>query len=241
MWIDQVVKSMLPVCERIFILDDHSTDSTDEICRNIDPRVTVYHSKFEGLDESRDKNFLLQRIHDFVSEDYLNGDPKSPYWVLALDGDEVLEKNSAEKIQNIISNTNKNCFAPQILYLWDGPNRVRIDGVYSKFYRPSLFRLFNRNFKFMSTPWGNGANFHCASVPQELIHSHGWMPVKVWHYGYMNPDQRRRKYDWYNKIDPDNQNEDCYRHIIQGDEGGPEWYEKLKHAGPLTFKDVGEL
>lgn len=241
MWIESVVRSMLPVCERIFILDDHSTDSTDEICRNIDSKVTVYHSEFEGLDESRDKNFLLNRIHNVVSDDYLKGDPNSPFWVLALDGDEMLEANASNKIHDIVSNTTFHSFAPQIMYLWDGPNRVRIDGVYANFFRPSLFRLFNKNFTFLKTPFGNGANFHCASVPQELLHCHKRIPVKVWHYGYMNPDHRKKKYEWYNHIDPNNQNEDCYRHIVQGDEGGPEWNERLKHAGPLEFKDVEEL
>ena len=238
MWIRKVLASMLPLCERIFILDDHSTDATDEVCRDFSERVSVYRSPFQGLDESRDKNFLLQRIQSFISEDYLNGDEKSPYWVLALDGDEELEKEGPDKILEAINNTDKHCFSLQVMYLWDSPYRMRVDGVYGHFNRPSLFRLMNKNFTFLSTPWGNGANFHCASVPQELLHGFGPSPARIWHYGYISCDYRKKKYDWYNQIDPLNLNEDCYRHITQGDKGGVSASEKLKHAGPLEFAPV---
>ena len=231
MWIRQVLEKMLPVCERIFILDDHSTDATPEICRDFSQKVSVYHSTFTGLDESRDKNFLLDRIHSFIGDDHLVGSPNSPYWVLALDGDEVLENNGPQIIQNTLRDTRKNCFSLQVKYLWDGPNRVRIDGVYKNFCRPSLFRVFNKAFRYMSTPWGNGANFHCASVPKELIRGFEQCPARLWHYGYMSRDHRRAKYDWYNEIDPNNYNEDCYRHIIQGDPDGEDWNAKLKYAG----------
>lgn len=242
MWVRQVVEKMLPLCERIFLFDDHSTDGTPELCRDYSQKISVYRSQFEGLDESRDKNFLLNRIHDFISEDHLKGSVHSPYWVLALDGDEVLEDNGPQIIRDTIENTTKNCFSLQVMYLWDGPTKVRVDGVYANFCRPSLFRLFNRNFRFMSTPWGNGANFHCASVPQELIHGFEKCPARIWHYGYMSSDHRKIKYEWYNKIDPNNENEDCYRHIIQGDfVDGPKWHDKLKYAGPMRFKSVEEL
>ena len=238
MWIRRVLYAMLPVCERIFLLDDHSTDCTPEVARDVSEKVTVYHSPFEGLDESRDKGWLLDRINGFISEDYLNGDPRSPYWVLALDGDEELQVGGADIIRQTIADTDKHCFSVQIKYFWDGTNRVRVDGVYRNFCRPSLFRLMNRNFKFLKTPFGNGANFHCSSVPQELLAGFGHAPVKVWHYGYMIQDHRRRKYDWYNTIDPNNGHEDFYQHIIQGDPEGPNPGFKLKHAGPLEFEDT---
>ncbi len=39
-WIERVLRSMLPVCERIFVFDDHSTDDTVAICESI-PEVTL--------------------------------------------------------------------------------------------------------------------------------------------------------------------------------------------------------
>ena len=103
--------------------------------------------------------------------------------------------------------------------------------VQGDFARPSLFRLMNRNFRFQKTPWGNGANFHCSSIPQELLHhAHGVCPAPLLHLGYMDAEDRMRKFLWYSKIDPNNEVEDRYRHIIQGDPGGPAWNECLRYA-----------
>src|ERR1039457_3614922 len=97
-WIRKVVESMFPLCERVFILDDHSDDCTAKIAGMVSEKVTVYNSPFNGLDESRDKNYLLGRIHNVISDGTLGGNPVSPYWVLALDGDEVLESNGMQTI-----------------------------------------------------------------------------------------------------------------------------------------------
>jgi hypothetical protein len=38
-WIARVVRSIQPVCGRILIFDDHSTDGTPEICESLGCRV----------------------------------------------------------------------------------------------------------------------------------------------------------------------------------------------------------
>ncbi len=58
----EVIASVLPLCRRIFVFDDHSTDGTPEICHRFGERVSLFPSPFEGLDESRDKNFLLKHV-----------------------------------------------------------------------------------------------------------------------------------------------------------------------------------
>src|ERR1039458_9255817 len=83
-WIKEVLESILPLCERIFVLDDHSDDITPEICEKLDERITVYRSQFVGLDETRDKNFLLSQIMSFISEYWLRGSETSPYWILEI-------------------------------------------------------------------------------------------------------------------------------------------------------------
>jgi hypothetical protein len=47
---------------------------------------------------------------------------------------------------------------------------------------------------------------------------------------------RMKKWKWYNEVDPGNQVEDEYRHMIQGDLGGPGAEESLKWAGPLRVE-----
>jgi glycosyltransferase involved in cell wall biosynthesis len=246
-WIRQVLKAAAPLCERIFILDDRSTDGTPELCRLEGEHVTVIESSFDGFDESRDREYLLSRVMGSVGDCYLKGDVTSPYWALAIDGDELLDPAGIDNIRATIRDTEYHAFKLPIRYLWNsdlslidrhGHRTVRTDGVYRTFARPSLFRLFNRAFQFQRTPFGNGANFHCSSIPQELLHhSHQLIPgAPLWHLGYNDREDRIRKYHWYNKLDPNNEAEDCYRHMVQGDLPEVHPSARLKHAGPFEIQ-----
>jgi glycosyltransferase involved in cell wall biosynthesis len=239
-WIARVIHSILPLCSWVFVLDDGSADNTVEICEGL-PCTTVYRSEFVGLDESRDKNWLLQKLFGKVpngDQHYLSGNEASPYWCLAIDGDEELAAGDWEILADAVKGP-QHVHSPRILYLWDSPDQVRVDGVYGEFRRPSLFRLMNRAFTYMSTPWGNGANFHCSNIPQELLHHSCPSPARLLHYGYMDKEDRLRKYKWYNQIDPENMTEDGYRHIVQGDVVWVPREAKLKWAGPLRVEKVG--
>lgn len=238
-WIHEVLASIFPLCERAFVLDDHSTDDTARICERFDERVTVIRSPFEGLDESRDRGYLLDRVMGSVSDIHLRGDERSPYHVLCVDGDEILAPGGQDIIRKTLTNTPHHAFKLPIHYLWNDRQHRRVDGVYRHFARPSIFRLMNRAFQFQKTPWGNGANFHCSSIPQELLHhAHVMCPAPLLHLGYLSAEIRARKHAWYNRIDPNNPSEDSYRHCIQGDPGGPPADAKLLHAGPLEIVPV---
>jgi glycosyltransferase involved in cell wall biosynthesis len=239
-WIVQVLKSILPICERIWILDDGSQDGTPELCEQLSPQITVIRSAFEGFDESRDREYLLSRLLGSVSDIHLRGDEKSPFWALAIDGDEILDERAAPHIYHAIQGPT-HAYKLPIYYLWDSdmslwPFRqhriIRTDGVYKTFARPSLFRLFNKEFRFQRTPWGG--NFHCSSIPQQLLHhAHGIITgAPLWHLGYNDKDDRVRKYLWYNEMDPGNASEDCYKHMVIGDLFPAN--SRFLHAGPLV-------
>lgn len=234
-WIQEVVESILPVCERVFILDDNSEDWTRDLLQNWNERITLIRSPFKGLDEARDKEFLLDRVMNCVSDYHLSGDEASPFWALAIDGDEVLAPGGADVIRKTIAYTDTHAFKLPIIYLWNDRQHRRVDGVYRHFARPSLFRLMNRNFRFQRTPWAG--NFHCSSIPQELLHhAHAVCPAPLLHLGYMAKRDRWRKYLWYTTTDPDNSVEDNYRHIVQGDTPEIPADAQLLHAGPLTLE-----
>jgi glycosyltransferase involved in cell wall biosynthesis len=238
-WIERVVHSILPLCERVFVLDDHSSDGTPEICEGI-ARCTVFRSPYEGLDETRDKNFLLWQLFNAVPKQdrhFTYGNPLCPYWAVAIDGDEVLEPGGPDLLRVEVHKVVHSLSLP-ILYLWDTPERYRVDGVYGSFRRPSVFRLMNNSFTFKATPWGNGANFHCSSVPQELLHGANRSKARLLHLGYMDRVDRLRKFAWYSEIDPGNAVEDCYRHMVQGDVAEVPANAKLKWAGPLRTRSV---
>lgn len=257
-WIVSVVQSIMALCERVFIFDDHSSDGTPELCEQLDERCTVIRSPFPDVtDETRDKTYLLQRVMGCVSDINLRGDERSPFWALAIDGDEVLHERGFDVIRAALPNATAHAFSLPIWFLWDSDmslfdrqhyRKIRTDGVYGRFNRPSIFRLFNSAFQYQSTPWGG--NFHCSQIPQELLGHALRAPVldaPLWHMGYVNKEDRIRKFQWYSKVDPHNHAEDRYMHMIQGD--GPVKLEmgevfdipadaQLKHAGPLKLEMV---
>lgn len=225
-WIKQVITALLPLCDEIFVMDDHSIDRTPDIVTAFDKlRVHYKKSPFikDDLDESRDKNWLYDKVYD-----------AKPDWVVCIDGDEELEKHGAEVIRETVETAKWHSYTLRIIYFWDSFNAMRVDGVYKTFARPSLFQMINPAFRFKTTPWGG--NLHCSSIPQELIGGMQPCSARLKHYGYVDQVLRTDKFHWYNTVDPNNKEEDYYRHIIQGDPGGPSKDEKLKWAGPLKLE-----
>lgn len=246
-WIRSVIESIYPLCHRIFVLDDHSTDDTVAICESF-PNVTVFESPFDSLDESRDKNWLYGRILDQPEYQPSKGGFHWPHWLLCIDGDEILDPRDVSRLFAIMhENTDAVGLRFKIMYLWNSMTTRRVDGVYRNFARPSAFRIINPAFRFQSTPWGNGANFHCSSIPQELLHYAIETDVRLNHTGYMHAKDRVRKWKWYNSIDPMNPTEGydprfpergAYPHIVQGDLPEVPADARLMHAGPLELETI---
>lgn len=217
-WIARVIESQLPIVDRLLIFDDHSDDETREICRSY-PKVQVFESPFEGVNEARDKNFLMEKLE-------LEAKPGD--WVLCIDGDEELAPGSDIAIRRLIETGETYRF--RVLYLWNSAEQVRVDGIYADFCRPSFFR-FRRGARF--DHWCGGG-FHCGNVPdaRDIRRAN----VNLLHYGYMSKADRIRKYHWYNAPDkqPIPPNEDGYRHMVIGDLF-PE-NTKTRHGGPLKIE-----
>jgi O-antigen biosynthesis protein len=219
-WIKRCVESLLPVCDEILILDDHSTDGTPDICKSI-PNVNVLHSPFEGLDEARDKTYLLEKA-----------EASRPDWYTFTDGDEMLAPWSVEPLKAALNGPYP-CLSFKVLYLWDREDQVRVDGVYGDFHRESAFKPNGSTFG----PSGNGANFHCGNVPwgarqKRQVRS----DIQLLHFGYLHKEDRIRKFEWYRAQDPENAREDGYRHMVVGDLFPAD--SKFMHGGPLELRQL---
>jgi GT2 family glycosyltransferase/glycosyltransferase involved in cell wall biosynthesis len=203
--IGDVLSRALQLCDRAYVLDDHSTDATVEICQSFLDRVEVFESPFADLDEARDKNYLLGKIVE-----------AAPAWVLWIDGNEVLERSGPDTLRDAAArHPSAAAFSLRIAYLWGSEDQVRVDGIFGRFRRPSFFRLAGQplqRLRFPST--GSGPNLHCGNVPLGLLGRRLNLNVRLKHYGYMTEGERWEKYQWYNRIDPNNRAEDRYRHLV---------------------------
>ena len=227
------LESISQISSHILIFDDHSNDSTEIICKKFRDdkfkNLHYYKSPFdETTDEVRDKNKLLEITLKYATENT---------WVLAIDGDEELEKKSQDKLPELLNKLSK--FKPdplvfvQFLYLWDRTDQYRADGIYGKFFQPRIWRVpkDRSDLKFVKNTAKMG--FHCGSVPYMLpIIPYRNTAIKFLHYGYLEEETRIMKYIYYNLSDPSNTYEDFYRHIINTT-GGCKYTPE-----PIELKDI---
>jgi hypothetical protein len=233
-WIRHTIDSVRELCgDLIYVMEDGSTDDTRAICEAAG--VVVLPSPFVGmgLDEARDKNWFMDEV---ISRCH-------PDWILMPDGDEELQAGGCAAIRRALeTNPPCDCFALRFLYFWNSIDTIRLDGVYGKMARQSLFRA-NTEFRFKSyysesqTPNQNHVGLHTSNAPGQggVV-----LPLNValLHYGYLHREDRIAKYRWILSIDPHNEGEDFYRHCVQGDL--PEFPADavLKHGGPLLLQKL---
>jgi glycosyltransferase involved in cell wall biosynthesis len=203
-WIERVIRSLQPVCDHILVLDDHSNDGTPEICERLG--CIVFRSEFDGIHEARDKDFLLEKVWSAGAQ---VGD-----WCFMVDGDEMLHPDDVPNVAAAVHGVPV-CYSMHIVYLWDREDQIRIDRWYKEFRRPSLFKLTAQNLTFRRTAFGG--NFHCSSAPAQLLGFQVPLKARLLHFGYMHREDRVRKYEFYNSVDPENAFEDRYRHMVVGD------------------------
>src|SRR5690348_10448767 len=150
-WIADAVRSILPVCSEVFVLDDHSTDRTAILAQR--EGAFVFGSPFSTLDEARDKSHLMEVIRSKHGQ--------GSYWVLMIDGDELLARSDLEMLRAAAISCRPDgppSLTLRILYLWDRPDQIRTDGVYANMTRPSLFDSSRTNMIFRAT--AAGGSFH---------------------------------------------------------------------------------
>ncbi len=228
-WIDRSVRSLLPFCKAVYVMDDKSTDETARVAH--EAGAIVFPSPFpEGLDEARDKQFLQAE----VLKDHPDTD-----WIICIDGDEELERNAGQLIRHAIRKDIADCFFLPFIHLWDTPEQMRTDRWYTNFYRRSLYRPIP-GIEFRSLYSGAGVNVHAGlhtgNAPESIREA--GLGVRIIHYGYMLKADRIRKWRKYNHDDPGNMIEDQYRHCVQGDVPEVPADLVLKHAGPLKLERV---
>ena len=230
-FIERCIKSALQICDEVVLFDDHSTDRTRELAEAF-PQVVFIPSHFTELSETNDKNFLLQETLK-----------RNPDWVLCMDGDEELSGKAAKSIMSAISVVDREhpaftVILLQVLYLWNDYRTIRVDGVYGNFWVPRVFTTWDQDLSNLFFLYlANKPGFHCGSIPsQNYKRIDTRVGGPLYHYGYLYPEQRRRKLNFYTKNDPGNELEGFYLHITQGDPGGAAQYDHLKHAGPLRLE-----
>ena len=222
MWIGDSLSETSKIADHIVILDDGSTDDTPNICRKF-PKVRYYRQLRPVSDQVRDKNKLLKYTLAL-----------KPDWILALDGDEVLEKKAASKILEEISsidpqNPQYTIFRIRLLYFWNDLTHYRNENSkWGQFWKDALWTTWGQNLNTLQfLPSGFAENHHCGRIPKGITGNRKDIDVWAKHYGYVYFWQRRQKADFYLRTEK----KPSYLNLINGNaEKGmilEEWRERI--------------
>ena len=239
-WIRRSLEQTFKVARTVVVFDDGSTDGTLGECigsmglsacptspiggilvvEHEDKELHYISSPFrnrvvrekESVNEVRDKNLLWYYVKSSIECQY----------VLCLDGDEVLSNRSVrefDKAWNALR-TQERISLP-FVFLWGSEDSMRVDGVYASIWHARMFALAGTSpDELYGSHFDTGISggFHCGSIPGGLRDPAATFCVAVdlpiVHYGYIDDSIRKRKFEFYNKIDPNNMGEGGYRHII---------------------------
>lgn len=193
----------------------------------------------EVVNEIRDKNCLWSYCKSSVDFDHM----------LAMDGDEILSREAIRNWPDAIRQLEAGVDILHIpfVYLWDKENQRRVDGIYgdvpqsspsyARLNFPRLFTIKRLNeaqlFDCCFQWFGTQGSMHCGSIPRQNFRPNGNEPIPrlaflpVMHMGYIDEELRQRKFKFYNSVDPGNDAEGRYEHIV----GRPD----VHAPGPLEF------
>lgn len=207
-WIEKSIRSIYDICDEMVVFDDGSTDDTVNICSSFDKVVDIHKQANMPLDETRDRNYLLQMALK-----------RHPDYILYIDGDEIMMPNAKdilfEEMETLYPDADVYEF--QLLTLWDGSNKYRIDGICGNYWQKRLHNVKNqpKDMFYRNSPYSG--NLHCGNLNNFVENYSVRSRVKIYHCASFDEKLRKQKYEYYNRIDPNNVLTDGYKHMISGE------------------------
>jgi len=226
-WIRRSLERTWQVCKTAVVFDDHSTDQTfSEAVATMGASIKYdqHPSGVTVLTDDRELHWLASPFQDQTDEvrdknhlwEYVGG--LKFRHVLCLDGDEMLSLEAIRQFENACGRLEQggaSVIVMPFMYLWDTERYRRIDGVYNDIRHARLFTIDRapdfRSARFFAR---GRAGFHCGSIPEHLNINHFDFNMPVIHFGYLDAELRERKLAFYTNLDPNNEAEGYYRHIV---------------------------
>lgn len=190
-YLPRLIAQVRSISDLVIILDDHSTDGSYEwltaLSRQVD-NLLVIRQPDNTFNGGRDWNILYQQAGKH-----------NPEWIFCPDSDELLEEPEAFHVRELIEASGKDIrgWAFPFYYLWNDERHYRNQGKYHNTKTIRLFR-YEPNMR----------------PPDRISHTYGTpddidrrlirvAPVRMWHFGYMLPEDRKVKYNFYTDRDKD--------------------------------------
>ena len=197
-YLGRCLDSLQPLACPIILLNDGSTDRTEEIAKSFQ-RVRYIRQQGRLMDEARDRHILIDAAAEM-----------NPEWVLTIDGDEMLPKRTCDLIRKHVSMElpNVNVLRLAIAFMWGEDHYI--DMVPQPFYHHRMYRATDMKrparlnaLRMLGAPDFEGG-LHCGPLPylNGAYVSHD-IPAFIKAYGYQTREEYERHFRFYTQYDPD--------------------------------------
>lgn len=172
-------------------------------------KVQFYDGIFQ---EDYERGWLLEEALKLQAESLAD-------WCISIDDDEIYEDKFIEQVQRYMSPRNPEIFGYSYQWrtIWSkvyGDEYYRTDSTFGQFMNYRFFRLISGQKITSRHPEGH----HCGSAPHIAIDNLAWANFRVKHLGYDTPEQRMRKFEFYQANDHFKDRRDIgnddYSHLI---------------------------
>ncbi|GEM_PF-1618815 len=188
------------VADGIIMLDDGSTDRTNELAVHEKLLLKVRRRQNEGFNDLANRNVLLSFAELVPAR-----------WFLFLDADEVVDERYRASLAKAFHTSDAEVVEVGIVNLWGDERHIRVDmpppSVNGVLWRPRLFRKKSH----MEIRSSQKLHFPLMPYPTEKVVRRG---ILVRHYASMTAERRKMRYERYRKEDPDHRSQRSYTHII---------------------------
>lgn len=202
--------------EAAVVMDTGSSDKTIEIAKR-HPHVRAV-AQWRGEKNERDeRNAAINLAREL-----------EPDWIISIDADEVFEKafdrEQAQRLMNV-PDPQICAYGFHFFTFWDKKN-WRQDGIFGSMMG---YRMF-RNIPHLNIQMGTKEGLHCGNIPTLPIDARRITSFRIKHMGYDTPKIRKKKYEFYSKIDSEPNpllvGSTSYRHLVSDAVSLRPWNEK---------------
>ena len=192
-YLKEVLTDLETYVDKIIILDNDSTDNTYKICQSFKKVIKLEKSDIDfRTDELGLRTYLLNMLQS--NAEY--GD-----WIISIDADELFEDQFKQDVRILMSKQENNWYSFDMCMFWRGRTHYRVDKLWRTVNAQRMFKyLKNSDYKLLDKKFG------CGSIPLSIRALNGKITkYRMKHLGYADPDDIRKKYDYYINQDPNGQ------------------------------------
>lgn len=214
-YLRQALETHRPWIDRAVIIDDGSTDHTVALCQEM----------LEGIPLTLIVNpaSLFANEVSLRKQQWETTVATGPEWILNLDADEILTTDFGT-VRNQLLGETEDAIYFRLFDMWSDTH-YREDQYWQAhaYYRPFLVRYRPEwTYEWKETPQ------HCGRFPLTIEHfTYGCHSPRVKHYGWARAEDRIRKYERYQALDPDARYgwKEQYESILDADPRLLQWSE----------------